>query len=566
MAGAPTRSLTTRALHLSGAVAMFAVGAVVIEPGLVNLGIYIDSRRFELTAYSLVFAAVVVAIAEMLGSIKPTASNIGSYFRFVVQMSLYGLGMLFAVVAFNAIFVHEPPEYLVALMAVPSALCFLSASFLERRSNQNAEPNGAAASTEERTWAQYLGWLLRVTILMSILYLVVVVVVTVGFTWFRLLEASALNGTAIGIGRALPVLGAAVAFVVERYGVASAAVGAISGLGIVAFDLLARAVRRGADASEAAKPVDEAFVEKAAAQLTAYAEEREYSKYSRRVMWFGLALIFVPMLAGVALLICLNSWLHSPYSAENLNALGWHLLVVSFGPAVVAMTFAGLLWGTLLNGFTIMAWPWYAEAHGWSGFAVKRPPISLPVAVRMLIQSGKLSPNEPFDPGKALRNFSGLFTTTFAIAAVVVTFITAILWHHDQSRYFLITDRYVEVMEYWTLQRHRYSFDQVTRVDLQCRGNDAEYELVLPDEFSVDVLDRSSLAARFSDVQRVDGLVGNSVVRNLPPTSRTDYPRCVEDMVSDWDEANADAAKEIFRLEDWQRQRWIERSKGVQAQ
>jgi hypothetical protein len=205
-----------------------------------------------------------------------------------------------------------------------------------------------------------------------------------------------------------------------------------------------------------------------------------------------------------------------------------------------------------------MAWPWYAEAHGWLGLA-ETPPDT---AIRTLLQSGTLSPSERFDPGKALRDLSGMFSTTFAIAAVLLTFVTAILWHHDQSRYFLITDEYVEVMDYWTLQKHRYGFDKIARVDLHCSDKDAEYELVLPDGFSVDVLDRSSLRNRFSDLKRVDAKVGETVARNLPPIDYEDYPPCIEDLVRDWAEADADAAKEIFRLEDWQRQRWIQRTRG----
>jgi hypothetical protein len=304
--------------------------------------------------------------------------------------------------------------------------------------------------------------------------------------------------------------------------------------------------------------VEENFVDDATAQTRTYAEGQGYPKYARAAKALSVALLVVPALA-VLITALANSRLQSPYDAGTLSAVGWHVLIVEPGAFVVPAMFAAVLVVLTLHGFVLMALPRYAEIHAWSAFTWARASYSIQDYLRPLVASGRLSPATRFDPGLFLRGIAKTGETSIALAAAALTFVTAILLHHDQSRYALLTDDYIEVMEYWTLTRHRYSYDQVQRVDMSCDDRDAEYELVLPDGFSVDVLYRSSLGRRFRDVQRVEQKT-NGVARNLPPMSRTDFPMCVEDIVRDWDEEDATAAKEIFRLEAWQRQRWIERS------
>jgi hypothetical protein len=200
----------------------------------------------------------------------------------------------------------------------------------------------------------------------------------------------------------------------------------------------------------------------------------------------------------------------------------------------------------------------YAEAAGWTTIA-KDPHHAPEEAVKRAVEARKLSATEPFDPGAFLRRLNMPSSIWAYILASMIVVALPFFWIHDKSRYFLLTDDYVEVMDYWTLAKQRYTYDRVERVDLGCSDDDAAYEIVLPG-LSVDVLDRSSLRARFRDVEHVDGKIGSGAPRNLPPISYRDYPRCIERIVRDFDEDDAAAAAEIFRLEAWQRQRWIERT------
>ena len=140
-----------------------------------------------------------------------------------------------------------------------------------------------------------------------------------------------------------------------------------------------------------------------------------------------------------------------------------------------------------------------------------------------------------------------------------------IAWHHDMSRYHVLTDTYVEVMSYWTLERQRYPYTAVRGVELECLIDDgrpvASYEIMLPDGFSADLFEKKSFADHVSDLVRVDTLVPASVPRTFAMREGVSAfdPICVEVLVAASPEEDAGRLRAIFRTEAWHRARWRER-------
>jgi hypothetical protein len=252
-----------------------------------------------------------------------------------------------------------------------------------------------------------------------------------------------------------------------------------------------------------------------------------------------------------------------PYALEELNGLGWHVYERTMGASAIVMMFAGILWGGLPNAIISRLWRSYSEMAGWSGFATGQT--APEPYLRLAVSSGALSPEQRFDPGHFLHRLNTMFEPYFFFPAVLVSFAAAIAWHHDMSRYHVLTDRYVEVMSYWTLERQRYPYSAVRGVELECFIDNgrpvASYEILLPDGFSVDLFDKTSFADHVTDLARVDALIPAAEPRTFViREGQSAYdPICVEALAAALPEDDAGRLRAVFRTETWHRARWRER-------
>jgi hypothetical protein len=271
------------------------------------------------------------------------------------------------------------------------------------------------------------------------------------------------------------------------------------------------------------------------------------------------------VLLAFAVGINLHNWVPRPYDPAVLEAAGWHIYERSIGVSAFVMLLAAVFWSVFPNAILARLSRSYSEMSGWASFASNASPISLEAYLTYLLRAGILRREETFDPGKMLHHFNTAWEPLAMYPAVLLTFLAAIAWHHDQSRYHVLTDQYVEVMSYWTLERQRYPYAAVRGVELSCSIDGdraaASYTMLLPGGFTVDLSDSKSFVDRVADLAHVDALIPASTPRVLGSREgRSTYdPICVEALAADLPEEDAIRLRAVFRTEDWYRARWRER-------
>lgn len=560
---------TLRAICLLGAAAMAAAGAYLFEPALADLGVYVERGKYALARYVLIYAALLIAFASTAGVLRTRSLLVNYALSFVVgPIALMALGLLFAALAVDAAFYRDPANLWVALLAVPAALCFLASSLSEFAEKQAEEQEGATGGSRGA-----LAGLLIVAFSFALLIAAVILAINAGYLLFYLLQVNLLDDRDIDLTRVGPALIAVLREVAGERWLLVVIVSALGTALIYAFvglaNLGSRASQRG---QRALRPKDEAFVVHCAQELEAYAMARGYDRDARRLLWFvALPLMFAPMLVALVVGPNLHDWFPRPYDPAVLAPLGWHVYERSLGPAAIVTVFASLLWGALPGAVISRLWPRYSEAGGWSGFATQQ--LSVKHYLALFLRSGFLSRDRMFDPGEFLRRINTMHEPYFLFPAVVLSLAAAIAWHHDISRYHLLTDRYVEVMRYWTLEKQRYAYPAIREVALACTYDNGRsvvaYGIALPGGFSIDLFDKR-IPERLADLARVDGLIPASVPRrfaNLTPLFgevRSAYDTlCVEEVAAGMTAEDGERFRQIFRVEQWHRARWRERIRAA---
>lgn len=551
-----------RAICLLGAAAMAAVGAFLFEPALVDLGLYLERGKYALAGYTLIYGALLVAFAATAGAVR-TRNVLANYSISLVTgpVALFALGFLFAALAADAFFYRDPPNLWVALLAAPAVLCFVAASLSQFVDGpQTSSGTGRSTGTLAR--------IVVVTFYFVLALAAAVAYVNIGYLLFYLLQANLLDGNDIDVGRIGPALVTVLHQVAAERWQFVLIVGAAGAFLIYSFTtLFAWAAGTSSRASpRPLAPEEAAFVERCAQELRAYAEAMGYSPDAKRLLGFVvLPSLFVPLLIAAIVGINLHNWVPRPYDPEALAAAGWHVYERSAGFSAVAMLFAALFWSVLPNAILARISRGYSEMAGWASFASDSNTIALETILASLLRAGKLSLRQTLDPGRMLHYINTVWEPLFMYPAVLFTFVAAIAWHHDMSRYHVLTDRHVEVMEYWTLERHRYPYTAVRGVEIACTFDDgrpsASYEIALPDGFSVVLFDKRNLADHAGDLARVDALVPASVPRAFAThEGQSAYdPLCVEALAATLAKEDAGRLRTAFRTEVWHRARWQER-------
>jgi hypothetical protein len=554
---------------------MAAAGAYLFEPSLIQLDIYVERGKYALAGYTLIYAALLVAFAAMAGVLRTGVSAADFVLSlFTGPLALFGLGAMFSVLAGDALFFRDPVNFWVGLLAIPAALCFAASSLAEKAEKIADEEDTESVLDDDADdgasrGGGLPGLLFWFVTFVTITLVAVFLAIQAGFALFYLLRANLLDGRDIDVARIGPMLLDLAYNVVSEQWIFVVVTAGLLGALVFVFIAASAFLTRG-------KPERQINDDEAtalwlyAAQLRAYAEARRYSQGARRLLW----LVILPsLLAPMAILIAVAlpgaSWLAGPYNANALAEFGWHIYEHRMGFSIVVLVFAALLWGAAPNAILSRLSRSYSERAGWSGFATGR--LSVEDHLAKQYAAGALALDQPFDPGAFLHRVNIAFEPRFLFPAVPLTLAGAILAHHDTSRYHLLTERHIEVMGYWSLEKHRFAYDQVQRVVLGCAYSkngreDATYSLVLPDGFSIELF-RKGPENNIGDLAKVDAKIGQNVPRSFAvrtPLFRPDESRydalCVETLAASLREPDGDRFRVIFRAEEWQRQRWEQRT------
>lgn len=565
---------TLRAICVLGAAAMAAAGAYLFEPELTDLGFYVERGKYALAGYTLIYAALLVAFAATAGVLRTGLSALDFVLSlFTGPLALLGLGAVFAVLAGEALFFRDPVNYWVGVLAIPAALCF-AASSLAEKAEKVADAEDAVTGLDDEAddndskGSGTLGLLVWFVTFITVTLVAVFLAIQAGFALYYLLQANLLDGRDIEVERIGPMLLELARKVVAEQWLFAVVTASIIG-GLLFLFIVASAFFTRGKPERVINDDEATALWLYAAQLRAYADARGYSRDATRILWF---VVLPSLLAPMAILLIAafgSSWFSGPYGPDALALLGWHVYEHRLGFAAVVLLLAALLWGVLPNAILSRLSHGYAERAGWSGFATGR--LSVEEYLAKVYRAGALSLDQPFDPGAFLRRINTAFEPYFLFPAVPLTLAGAILLHHDSSRYYLLTEDYVEVMSYWSLERHRYPYSRVQGVVLGCSygkndREDATYSIVLPDGFSIELF-KNGPENHIADLSKIDAKIGNSVPRSYAVRTRpfraeeSRYDAlCVETLASSLAEEDGDRFRAIFRAEEWQRQRWEQRT------
>ncbi len=556
-----------RTICVLGAAAMAAVGVYLFEPGLADLGFYVERGKYALAGYTLIYAALLVGFAATAGVLRTGNGPTDYAFSFVAgPIALFALGLLFLALAVDAYLYRDPTNFWVSLLAIPAVLCFVATSL-----STFAETQSVASSGDGRSGSRgMLAGLLKVTVYFVLSLAATVIYINAGYLLFYLLQANLLDGNDLDLTRIGSALIAVLREVIAERWLFVVIMGTLGSLLIYAIaGLVAWGTGGSQSGPQAYDPQDETFVERSAQQVRDYAAARGYDRDGLRLLWLVvLPSMFAPMVVALIVGVNLHNWFPRPYEAAQLEALGWFVYERSVGLSVAVMVFAALLWGALPNAVISRLWRTYSEAVGWSGFTTQQ--VSLETYLRQFLRSGFLSRERPFEPGAFLHRINTMYEPYFLFSATAATFVAAIMWHHDLSRYYVLTDRYAEVMSYWTLERRRVPYASAHEVAIGCEYEDGRprlsFAIRLPGGFEVDFLARQAVDDRLADLFRLDEAIPPSVPRVfsvvqpfLQPARSGFDAVCIEELAAGLPEADGDRLRQVTRVEVWHRQRWRER-------
>jgi len=550
-------------------VVMAAAATYLLDPTIADLGVALSPDRTALIGVFLLYTAFVLGFATRY----PTASS-GNAFAdifllFVVgSIPLMALGGLQLAFAAQALFVSEPPNLFIALLGIPGVLSFAAMVFVdiekkraEISANDDPSTTSDAGKVDVRRGvvANFLfGAVFAAYMAVFVLWL------TVGIWLYYRLQGLMFEGATFD----LQAFGDELDDLFHRMlptavGVLIAVVVVVPAIGIVTV-LLQWISHRGARRANRDLSVQEIeFIETSEAAVRAYAERQGYTRY---VWTYNLAyLVLLLFMMGLALLLGLSTGAGADVPAGSESAGGLRLYFQDVGPSLVVLVFAGILWTSLPAMVISRLSRRYSERAAWISLATNEAYLTVRGRLTTFVRTDRLSRVNAFDPGRFLHETSLSFEPYFFYPTVAVTLFAGYLLFLDRNNYDLLTEDNIEVVEYWSLEKIQFGYDDVERVELTCyfdkKGNaQTGYELFLPQGHTVDIFEKMDLKTRLAayeavDRKLVDARVPFKFATRKPWFEAESYaydPACVETLTRDLDSTARDRAKRLFRLADWQ--------------
>lgn len=538
---------------------LLCAGAVLFEPGLVDIGVHLESDRYLVAGAVFVYAGAVLAYSGVFG-LLPSRANL---LHEALSM-LLGTGGRFAVAAMFVAFSARAAMFglsawWIVWPLIPGLLATASLSFGRiARARSEAAQDHTITAQSGKTPPATVGSLLRAVVLTFFLCvgifalgaaLLALAVLDIAFIQDRPISLRAVLNVAANTLVPLAVSLGAVALLL---------------LGLSAVFSGLRSSRRESGPADAERDLSEAEVSFAAACV---AHVRDHvakaglvplaRALSRTTFWLFVAAIAAALVLGYRI----ETYIAGLYAPSGE---GWRLYTIEWQNSFAMLLLTAVVAAFLPTALLRLTWRRAAEANGARGLRADRGPGALEGEVVKRVRARILVPGEAFDAAETMRVW-GITTAIIALVAnALVLAGVAAWWPHERARDVLYTEDAIETGEPWTLARVRYPYTAVQAMRVAC-GSDgaARYTIVLPEGKERVLVERWSLTARLDDAVKVDGKLRAAGVKaafSFPEEQSSDAPvvdrMCVLELAEGADEATRAKIEKLFHLDEWYERRW----------
>lgn len=538
---------------------LLCAGAVLIEPGLVDIGVRLESDRYLVAGAVFLYAGAVLAYSGVFGLLRARANLLHE-----ALSMLFGAGGRFAVAAMCLAFsvraaMFGLSAWWILLPAVPGLLAAFSLPFGRiARARAAAAQDHTITAQSGRTPPATVGGLLRAIVLTFFLCvgifalgaaLLALAVLDVAFIQDRPINLRAVWNLAANTLVPLAVSLGAVALLL---------------LGLSAVFSGLRSSRRDAGAADAERDLSDAEVSYAAAcvaQVRDRVAKADLAPLARALSRATFWLFFAAVTAALIFGNRIESTVAGLYAPSGA---GWRLYTIEWQNSFVMLLLAAAAVAFVPTALLRLVWRRAAEANGARGLRADRGPGALEDEIVKRVRERMLAPGEAFDAAETMRVW-GVTTAIIALvgSALVLAGIAA-WWPHERARDVLYTEDAIETGEPWTLARVRYPFAAVRAMRIACEtGGTVRYTVVLPDGVERVLVERWSLDARLDDAVAVDGKLRAAGVKaqfSLPEEEVADVPivdrMCVLGFAEGADDATRAKIEQLFHLDEWYERRW----------
>lgn len=545
---------------------MLLVGIGLVEP---SLAAWLSYLGYELTgAFLIVQAAVlgVVSLPRENGSLQSIAHVLS---RLVFSFTGIGFGSLDLILAGSGVI---EGQYVLLLLALPGALLWTN-SIGETASDESDDDDEAVADNGKIVVTPDEGRPDPVGTLRSnawssahtgLLIVAMAAILIPGTFLFRLLQRELIEGQPVGLGglaEALSSLSGPVLWIALALGVVVPLVLLLVGAGTALSQWLVN--RRYARAARDLTAEQVAFVERAYAALYAYATSRGYERWS-------IVTILLPLIAMFCV-VFVYGFLGRDLFRSAALAYGppggdqsWRFVQTGSPASMVPgilFAIAGL-WA--LHHAVCRIWHRYAEFVTWGTRTMETDGLNLRQALVRAVRIGRVRADATFSPAAFLRQLSGWNARYAYFFAALTGLPTLVLLERDMRNYQRFTDTYIDVVDYWSGEPQRIPYRDVVQVNLECfhkskGGIDLEYEIELPGDRSIDLIDQADLPGLLADFDRIDRNLRAAGVRfshNVRrPVGRPEFSafseECLAELTSGTDAATARRIEALLHLEEW---------------
>jgi hypothetical protein len=550
-----------------GAVLLVA-GVYLIEPSMLDLGLYLEADRYLLAGLVFAYVGLVFTYAGLLGLAAPGEGFVSglasALFGTVGRLCVAAMMLTFAVRAGGA----GLPMPWIALPAGAGLLAMLSVPFAAIARARSAVAAAAAADHTITADSGKSAPFLAASYLRNAATFVVTVSVSVfvlglALIAYVLLDRAFIEGRTISLTVAAEVVGRTLVPMVVVVGQLMVALFLIGG---AASWFGERRRRRDKDGLERdLSPEEVSFAAACVQQVRDYVAAQGLAAAARQAtsMW-------VWVIIGLGLIALWLLWdgeraLAQTYAPPS-EAWQFYLIDVS------GTTFAALALLTSLafvpQAVLKLVSRRAAEASGASMLKADRTAGQLEGEIVKRVRDRSLTPGTPFDAGELMRTW-GITTAVIALVwNVLLAGGVAVWWPHERARDTLFTEEGIETGDFWTMERTVHRYDAVLAAHPMCDGDgDIGYAIVLPGDLRRALLSESGFRSRLDDVVKIDGKLraaGVKFVFALPEDDSSDGDvvdrLCVIDLTRDMDEGTRAKVEQVLHLDEWFERRWRQRT------
>lgn len=553
-----------RAAALGVAAAMALIGAYLIDPVMLDLGLALTAERTSLVGLFLVFGALFLGLRAANVKFNTSHGVVDVVTNLLFTFALMLVSFVQVALAGAALFT-EPFNGWALLFIVPGAVALLlavaseggDAAHDEKVNKEDGEDASIPTTPDSGKWNVAASvWLsLQQTVFVGVSTLVMLLFLGLGLWLYHRLSGVIFEGKTFDIAHLgdahvetrwlwVLVVGLVVPLVVGGFALGRDLFHWISMLGV-------------RDANRDLNAVEIAFIDRSAKEVRAYARTRGYDKWVFSFQMFTLLLGFGAVYLGIMAVVSIVEF------AEAGSGPSFPIVVRSMVLSTVTLCIACIMLGVVPNSVLARVWQAYAERGGWIGSGEENDFFTVEGRLTKFVRTGRLKPDATFRSGDFLRDVS-LSVESYVYPPGVVLLLAGLgFLSVEWSGGTMLTASHIERADAWSLERVRYAYGDVRRVSLICfltdKGKTSErYQLEFADGCSIDLFTKARVTRQIEAYEAVDRLLRAAGVPfvagghpGLLRAGERGYdPACVTRLAEDFPADMQERVRALFRVDE----------------